>query len=194
MGTAKAWLPFDKETLLQRVVRVVSRAARPIVLAARRGMDLPPLSIEFELVYDEPDVAGPLAGMAAAMNALRGRRDAALVVGCDHPFVSAPVLQRMIDLLGDHDAVVPELEGVLFPTLAVYRLSTLATLEELLSKGELRAREFARRCHPRPIGVVELADVDPNLLSFCNINTPEEYEAARIAARHTPSKGEICGP
>ena len=193
MGRPKAWLPFGSEYVLQRIVRVVAQAASPIVLATRHGMDLPPLSSEFETVYDEPGVGGPLAGIAAGMIALRGKCDAALVAACDHPFVSAAVFHRMIELLGDNSAVVPELTGGLFPTLAVYRLSTLKVLEEMLRNGELRAQEFALNCNPLRIGEANLADIDADLQSFCNMNNPAEYEAALVLAESSSSKGRPCG-
>jgi molybdopterin-guanine dinucleotide biosynthesis protein A len=189
MGRSKAWLPFGNESLLQRIVRVAAQAASPIVLATRQGMELPPLSFEFEAVCDYPGVAGPLAGIAAGMIALRGKSDAVLVVACDHPFVSAAVFHRMIELLGDHSAVVPELAGRLVPTLAVYRMSTLKILEDLLSNGELRAQEFALRCHPLRIGAADLANLDPDLRSFSNVNNPAEYEAALDSTENSSSKG-----
>ncbi len=192
MGPPKAWLQFGNEYLLQRIVRVVAQAASPVVLATQRGMELPPLSSEFATVYDQYSFAGPLAGIAAGMIALREHCDAALVTACDHPFVSAGVFNRMIELLGDNSAVVPELADRLFPTLAVYRLSTLEILEDMLSKGELRARQFALRCHPRRIGEADLADIDPDLKSFRNVNNPAEYEAALVSTESSSSKGRPC--
>ena len=43
MGRAKAWLPFGSEVLLQRVVRLVGAVARPIVVVAAPGQQLPEL-------------------------------------------------------------------------------------------------------------------------------------------------------
>ncbi len=192
MGMPKAWLQFDNEYLLHRIVRVLAQAASPVVLATRRGLELPPLTPEIPFVYDQHENVGPLAGIAAGMILLREHCDAAMVVACDHPFVSVGVFHRMIELLGDHQAVVPELAGRLFPTLAVYRLSTLEILEELLGEGELRARQFALRCQPLRIGAADFADIDPDLRSFCNVNNPAEYEAALGSAETSSSKGRSC--
>ena len=43
MGADKAWLPFGEECLLQRVVRIVTEVAEPVVAAASQGQVLPPL-------------------------------------------------------------------------------------------------------------------------------------------------------
>jgi molybdopterin-guanine dinucleotide biosynthesis protein A len=192
MGTPKAWLPFGNEYLLQRIVRTVAEAASPVVLASRRGMELPPLPYALETVFDDPALAGPLAGIAAGMIALQGKCDAVLVVACDHPFVKAAVFHRMIELLGDHNAVIPQPTGRLCPTLAVYRMSTLNMLEEMLSKGELRAQQFALCCNPRFVGAADLADIDPDLRSLCNVNNAVEYEAALKSADAPSLKGRTC--
>ena len=192
MGTSKAWLRFGDTYLLERVVRVVSHAASPIVLAGRHGLELPPITPAVTVVQDDFEHAGPLAGIASGMKALRDSCDAVLVVPCDHPFVSAAVLHRMVQWLGGHAAVVPELEDKLFPTLALYRLDTLSILEDLLGKNELRAQEFARQCNPLRIHAGDLADIDPGARSFSNLNRPVEYEAALAWSGAALSKGPPC--
>lgn len=192
MGTPKAWLQFDNEYLLQRIARAAAPAASPIVLATRHGMALPPLIPELGVAYDQSEHAGPLAGIAAGMAALRDKAEAALVLACDHPLLMTAVVERMIELLGEYRAVVPELGGRLFPTLAVYRLETLTVVEEMLGSGDLRAQEFARRCRPRRVGEVDLADIDPELRSFCNMNEPAEYQTALNLSNRPAPKGREC--
>ena len=53
MGRAKAWLPFAGETMLARVVRLLSEVVRPIVVVAAPGQDVPPVPADVELVRDE---------------------------------------------------------------------------------------------------------------------------------------------
>ena len=43
MGEPKAWLPFGRERMLQRVARLVAVAAEPIVVVAGPNQQLPPL-------------------------------------------------------------------------------------------------------------------------------------------------------
>ncbi len=194
MGTSKAWLQFDGEYLLQRIGGVLAQAARPVVLATRHELELPPMSPEFRIVFDEHEHRGPLAGIAAGMTALQHECDAVLVTACDHPFISSGVCHRMIELLGDHLAVVPDLEGRLLPTLAAYRLSTLPMLEDNLSKRQYRAQDFALQCNPRRISRGDLADVDPDLRSLWNINNPAEFDAALRSDAPSNHNGTTCEP
>jgi molybdopterin-guanine dinucleotide biosynthesis protein A len=178
MGTAKEWLTIGNEHLLQRVVRIVGGIVRPVVVASRRGQPLPVLRPDVEVVYDAIENAGPLAGMAAAFEALAGRCEAAFVVSCDHPLLKPAFITRLIELLGDHPAVVPSHEGRSYPLVAVYRLNSRPLLAELLARGEHRVHAFAERCGAHVVSSADLADVDPTMDSLRNVNDRESYERA----------------
>src|SRR5262245_47236967 len=83
MGQPKAWLPFGGDVMLPRVVRVLRSAVEPDVVVAAPDQDLPPLTIQVEVVRDEEKGRGPLQGLAAGFRALRGRAEAAYASSCD---------------------------------------------------------------------------------------------------------------
>ena len=178
MGTAKEWLPIGKEHLLQRVVRIVGSVVRPVVTASRREQPLPALPPEVEVVYDAVENAGPLASMAAGFEALAGRCEAALVVSCDHPLLKPAFITRLIELLGDQQAVVPSHEARSYPLVAVYRIDRRPLLTELLARGERRAHAFAERCGAHVVSSADLADVDLAMDSLRNVNDRESSERA----------------
>ncbi len=177
MGTSKAWLRFGTEYLLQRVVRIVGGVVQPVVVAARPGQSLPPLPDNVLVVYDAIENSGPLAGVAAGFDALADCREAALVVSCDHALLTASFITRLIELLGDHPAVVPRHQDRLHPLVAVYRLQTRTVLAHLLAQAHLRAHTFARRCGAHIVSAPDLKCADPNLSSLRNLNDPETYES-----------------
>src|SRR5215472_10050859 len=72
MGRPKAWLPFDGEPMLVRVVRRLGEAVGPLVVVAAPGQDVPPLPADVEVVRDEVAGRGPLQGLQAGLEALRG--------------------------------------------------------------------------------------------------------------------------
>ena len=122
MGRPKAWLPVGNETMLGRVVRLLGEVVSPIVVVAAPGQDLPPLPLGVDIVRDPEKDRGPLLGLAAGLEALTGKADAAYVSSCDVPFLQPAFVKRMIDLLGDHAACVPDAGGYRHPLAAVYRL------------------------------------------------------------------------
>src|SRR5437660_11771326 len=98
MGRPKAWLPFGDELMLPRVVRLLSEAVSPIVVVAAPDQDVPPLPPEVSIVRDEEKSRGPLQGLAAGLEAVRGRADAAYLSSCDVPFLKPAFVGRLIEL------------------------------------------------------------------------------------------------
>src|SRR6516165_2878621 len=115
MGRPKAWLPFGGETLLGRVVRLLGEGVSPLTVVAAPGQDVPPLPAGVEVVRDPERGRGPLQGIAAGLEALRGKADAAYLSSCDVPFLRPAFVRRMIDLLGDRAACVPQVGGYIHP-------------------------------------------------------------------------------
>ena len=80
MGRPKAWLPFAGEIMLPRVARLLSEAVRPLVVVAAPDQDVPPLPDNVTLVRDEEKGRGPLQGLKAGLEALRGKSRGSLPV------------------------------------------------------------------------------------------------------------------
>lgn len=178
MGRPKVRLPFADELMLPRVVRLLSEVVAPVVVAAAADQDLPPLPPHVILTRDpEPD-RGPVQGLAAGLSSLPAAVEAAYVSGCDVPLLRPAFVRRMIDLLGEASACVPQVDGRLHPLAAVYRREILPVAEQLLRAGTLRLGDLVRSVPSRLVTAEELRDVDPDLNSLRNLNTPEDYAAA----------------
>jgi molybdopterin-guanine dinucleotide biosynthesis protein A len=178
MGQPKAWLPFGGETMLQRVVRLLGEIVRPIVVVAAPGQDVPPLPADIVTVRDEERGRGPLQGLAAGLSALRGRVEAAYLSSCDVPFLRPSFVRRMIELLDDRAICVPFVDGFHHPLAAVYRVEIVNSVTQLLSENRLRPVFLFETASTRIVEARELIDVDSDLQSLRNLNTPEDYEKA----------------
>ena len=182
MGRPKAWLPFGGETMLARVVRLLSEAVAPVVVVAAPDQDVPPLPPDVAVVRDPERGRGPLQGLAAGLAALRGQADAAYLSSCDVPLLQPAFVRRLIELLGEHDIAVPEVGGYRHPLAAVYRLEVADIAARLLAEDRLRPAFLFDEARTRLVRPEELADVDPDFRSLRNLNTPAEYEEALRAA------------
>src|SRR5262245_5806484 len=87
MGPSKALLPFGPETMLQRVVRILSGLVGPIVAVAAAGQALPKLPPDVIVTRDEREGRGPLEGLRAGLKALPADVDRAYVTSCDVPLL-----------------------------------------------------------------------------------------------------------
>ncbi len=212
MGTSKALLPVGHEVMLQRVCRLLAPLVHTITVVAAEGQELPDLSNEWlstttsrplncvsreMLAIDEPfirvvrdpvEYRGPLAGLAVGLADLRGVVDCGYVSACDTPLLRPDFVAAMIDSLGDAEIAVPFDGQFHHPLAAVYRVSVLPRIEELLAADRLRPVYLFEKCQTHEIPVADLRRVDPALDSLCNTNTPEEYASvlARLAGEETP--------
>lgn len=182
MGVPKATLPFGNETMLQRVVRILRTVASPIVVVAAREQSLPELPADVIVTRDEREAQGPLEGLRAGMSALPDSIDIAYATSCDVPLLEPRYVTRMVELLGDHDIAVMEIDGFAHPLSAVYRRNTLPHIESLLAEGRLRPVFLFDRMHTRRVQREEMMSVDPQLRTLRNLNTKEDYLAALAEA------------
>src|SRR5438874_8330130 len=163
MGAPKATLPFGPETMLQRVVRLLSSVVSPIVAVAAREQTLPELTDAVIVTRDEREQRGPLEGLRAGLKALPNSVDIAYVTSCDVPLLVPAFVERMVELLGDHDIAVMEIDGFPHPLSAVYRRDTLPHVESLLEKDRLRPVFLFDAVRTRRVRPEEMLSVDPQL-------------------------------
>jgi molybdenum cofactor guanylyltransferase len=189
MGRDKATLPFGPELMLQRVVRLLS-AMVPIdsmVVVAAVNQSLPPLPGGVALAHDERPERGPLEGLAAGFNTIGNRVDAIYATSCDVPLLVPAFVERMFELLGAYNIAVPCDGEFHHPLAAVYRPAVLPKIKNLLAANRLRPRFLFDEVRTREVLVEELRDVDPGLSTLRNLNQPEDYFAALIAAGFEPA-------
>lgn len=175
MGRPKVMLPFGPETMLQRVVRLLTRAVDVTVVVAAPDQKLPELPSSIILAHDRHPDRGPLEGLAVGLQTLGDRAEAAFVSACDVPLLKPALVRRMIELSAGHQIAVPHLGGFDHPLAAVYRSRVLPHVEALLAADRLRPAYLFDRVRTRRVTADELTDVDPELQSLANVNGPEDY-------------------
>jgi molybdopterin-guanine dinucleotide biosynthesis protein A len=183
MGRDKWSLPFGDETLLDRTVRIVRDVVPEVWVVAREGQGV---RGHGKVARDPADGHGPLAGLAAGLEAMAAER--AFLTSCDVPFLRPALVRRLLDLSKGHDAAVPFVGGYHMTTAAVYAKGVLPAARKLLAEKRLRPLFLVEAVKARLVTEDELRDVDSDLESFRNCNTPEEYRAALL---HAGLVGEV---
>ena len=181
MGTSKALLPFGRETMLQRVVRLLSGVVAPIVIVAAADQTLPDLPADVIITHDEREGRGPLEGLRAGLEALPEHVDKAYVTSCDVPLLVPAFVEQMLELSAGYDVAVMEIDGFAHPLSAIYSPTVLPHVEALLSANRLRPLFLYDLVNTRRVSPGEMTS-DPDLLTLRNLNTPQDYEAALRAA------------
>ena len=181
MGREKWSLPFGEETLLERTVRTVGEVVHEVLVVAREGQEV---EGNYQIVRDPAEGLGPLAGLAAGLEAMDAAY--AFLTSCDVPFLSPAYVRRMLELARGHPVAVPFIDGYYMATSAVYGREVLPIVRQLLAAGRLRPLFLIESVSALTVTADHLREVDPDLESFRNCNTPEAYEQALRDAGYSP--------
>ncbi len=191
MGRPKVALPFGLETMLARVVRLLGEAVDAVVVVRGVGQELPPLPPHVLVTEDQRADRGPLEGLAAGLRAIGDRAEVAVVAACDVPLLRPQFVRRMVELSAGYDVAVPHVDGFDQPLSAAYRTCVLPQIEALLSADRRRPVELYDQIRTRRVTDAQLADVDPQLRSLVNVNTPQQYRAALAEAVSAEGTGRV---
>jgi len=172
MGTDKSQLLIERQTFADRIAETLSQVAESVTLVgARANVNLPSV----------PDVYsqwGALGGLHAALSACK--REWAIVVACDLPFVTAELFEFLAGMRLDHDAVVPiQQDGRPQPLAALYRVEPcLQRATELIDAGRRRPLDLLEAVNTRWVKFDRLRNLAQSESFFVNINTPSDYDEA----------------
>lgn len=174
MGQPKALLPFDGEPLIVHTVRFLYKQFSDLVVVAAPEQQLPSLPVT--LVRDDVAYQGPVGGILYGLRA--AQQEICFVTSCDAPFLDLALVAYLVSLIADYDVVVPHWQERLQPLHAVYRKSVVPLLEEQLARNELRPIFLYKKVRTREVSEEEIRRIDPQGLSFRNMNSPEDYQTA----------------
>jgi molybdenum cofactor guanylyltransferase len=194
MGLPKATLPFGPSTILERLIDTLGSAFAEIIVVAAPLRD-EPFSIDrtlqartnrteragsAHLIIERDDAAfeGPVQAMRRGL--ARASGEIVFACSCDLPLLRAEVAVALCAMLvaGD-DAVIPQIDGMPQPLCAAYRRErAVAALAAMETAGEKRVTLIAERLNVRTIDEPALRKIDPDLRSFLNVNTAEDYARA----------------
>lgn len=173
MDRDKASLPFGSETMLGRIVRVVSQVVDEVLVVAREGQSV---QGDFRVVRDPEEGLGPLAGLRAGLEAMEAER--AFLTSCDVPLLRAAYVERLLELSRGFPIAVPRIGDHMMVTSAVYSREVLPLARSLLQERRLRPLFLVEGFDARIVTEQELRDVDPELESLRDCNTPDAYRDA----------------
>lgn len=175
MGRDKALLPDPVHgTLLQRQLALV-QSVRPleVLVSCRAEQTLPDLP-DVRRVHDA-GTQGPLAGVAALLEAMRG--DLLLVVAVDLGRLTPAMLTRLVGAAEPRVGVVPRTDRGPEPLAALYPVALAAEAGGRLAEGrDLSLRAFVEAGVAR--GRLRWFDLTPaEAALFANWNTPDDLPA-----------------
>lgn len=177
MGTDKANVVLDGQTLLQSVIATMQQLFPQAIVSVRQ----PRAGIDLLQVCDEVPDGGPLAGLAASLGKIA--TPWAFMVACDMPFVVPEVVELLAKYRLQHQAVVPVVHGHPQPLAAFYASSCLAPLRASLAAQQKGLRGVLQQLDVRYVDEAEMLKADLQLRSFFDLDTPQDVAAAKNGVR-----------
>ncbi|MBH0178099.1 MAG: molybdenum cofactor guanylyltransferase [Nitrospira sp.] len=184
MGEDKRFLRIGEHTLFERTLAVLQSIFQTVCVVI--AQDSPPLEAEVPVVRDLVADCGSLGGLYTGLK--QAHTEYVFVVACDMPFLNPTLVRHVVSLKDKADIVMVRLERGLQPAHALYSRRCLPVIEEMLHARQLKIQHLATHpsLHIRLVAESELREIDHEGLSFININTPADLDAARMqSARGT---------
>ncbi len=184
LGRDKSLLEIEGQPLLARTVHTLSALSHDLIVVTNAPERYASLGLRVRFVADERPGVGSLMGVYSGLKA--ARHPHALVVACDMPFLNPALLRYLLALTDGYEVVIPRLDGLPEPLHAVYSQACLPAMERVLRRGQRQIIAFFDQVRVRWVEKSEFAPLDPQGLSFFNINTPQDW--ARVQAMKKASK------
>ena len=175
-GRNKAFLKIGNDTILDRLLSVLNPNFEEILLVTRQP-DLysgQPVRVVQDIYEDRSSLTGMHAGLVYA------KAEFVFMVPCDIPFLKLDIVRLLIDEMEPAvDVVIPFYGGHYQPLCAIYSKRCIPVIEQQLKESNYKIYDGLCHMNVKTVSEEKLKTVDPELISFLNINTPEAYDICR---------------
>jgi molybdopterin-guanine dinucleotide biosynthesis protein A len=179
-GRNKALIRVGGRRILDRLYAIFSDLFDEIILVANDPMQF--AEWDLTIVSDLFPVRSSLTGIHAGLFYMKN--PFAFFSACDTPFLKKDLVEVLIENIDDDpDIVIPETAAGLEPLCAVYSKRCLNAAEHHIRQNKFKIQRALKKHRLKKIPESKLRLKDPDLLSFFNINTPQDlHKAEEMAA------------
>ena len=180
-GKEKAFIQVGGKRILDRLYRVFSDLFDEIILVTNEPLKYIEwdLNIVTDLFSNRSSLTGIHAGLFYMKNPF------GFFSACDTPFLKKEVVETIVEYIDSNvDLVMPETSSGMEPLCAVYSKRCLKAAEDHLRQNKYKIQLALRKKRIKKIPESILRAADPSLVSFFNINTPQDLNRAEEIMQH----------
>lgn len=184
LGQDKGLVELDGKPLVSWVIDILRGVTDEIIVVVGSEKNVPPywavVPDDVRVIPDFYQADSPLIGLISGLREARG--EYAVICACDMPFVVPDVLEMLFCVsYGLNGSLLVKPDGWIEPIPSVYHVSNCLDYAEVLrGLGEMRIRKVLENMSDTAILSVEkLRLIDPELVSFLDLDTLESIEAAK---------------
>jgi molybdopterin-guanine dinucleotide biosynthesis protein A len=189
-GQNKALLSVGDRSIISRQIELFQEFFEQVILVTNQPLEFSAWDVL--IVGDLLPIRSSLTGIHAGLFYTRSPH--AFITACDMPFLKREMIHILLrELQPQWDAIVPVTREGYQPLCALYSRRCLKPIEEQLTKEELKISKLFSRVKVKKIPEEILRRVDPDLISFFNINTQEDLAVSQ-KMRHSFVDGQSKQP
>ena len=183
LGREKALERINGQILIERVInRVSSITAEVVIVTGEEKLNyIKTRKNNIQIVSDIFPGKAALGAIYTGLIHISG--NIGIVVACDMPFLNTDLLTYLVIKSTGYDAVIPKINHFIEPLHGIYAKTCIDTMKNLLDNNNLSVASLFKIVKTKFVHEEEINRIDPEHLSFFNINTEKDLlEANRIAA------------
>jgi molybdopterin-guanine dinucleotide biosynthesis protein A len=174
-GREKAFMRVGEKRIIDHIYDLFVEIFEEVILVTNHPLRF--LEWDLKIVTDLFDIRSSLTGIHAGL--FHAANPYVFVTACDAPFLKNELVQMLLDRIdGKVDIIMPQTSAGREPLCAIYSKRCLEVAENHLRHKKLKIQLAFRKCRMKHVSEKALREKDPDLLSFFNINTPEDLATA----------------
>ena len=188
-GQDKGLIELAGKPLIQYTLETVDKIVEKkiVVVSSREQADnyMKTVGSSVRVFVDDGRVQTPLVGALTGFREAKGQYT--LLLPCDTPFMSKEILSLLFEICIGKNAVIPRWpNGYIEPLQAVYCTKpALDAAEKALADASFNMRSLVDRLRGvRYVSTMVLQQLDPELRTFFNVNTPLDLKKAEFMLKH----------
>jgi molybdopterin-guanine dinucleotide biosynthesis protein A len=170
-GKNKAFLKIGGVRLIDSILQEMKTIFTRVILITNEKKKYEYL--EIPMFEDLVKGFGPLGGIYTGLMSISDQ--AGFFVACDMPRINRQLVRYMVDIKGNHRAVVPSVADNIEPLHAIYFRSCLKPIRHLIDSNRCQVRLFYDSIPVRYVKEDEIRKFCCPSKAFLNINTPDEF-------------------
>ena len=185
MGANKALMQLGEDSLIGHIIRRMRLVTDELLLITNSPTEYAHLDLPMyaDIIPNTGALGGIYTGLTSASH------DAVICVACDSPFLEPKLLTYLVSVLGEYDAVMPytsnhnDTQIILQTLCGVYSKRCLPIIASMLQASELRVHALQEWARVQSVSPEVWQKLDPEGMSFFNINTPADFDLANSYMR-----------
>lgn len=167
MGTDKALLKLDEQTLLERLIEKLNPLCSELIISSNFAEHK---NYGYPVYEDEVQNCGPIGGISSCLK--QSKTNWNLVVSVDAAFVESEFLRFLITQIGKSKVVIPFSERGKEPLIGLYHHSCLPVIETMIKESNFKMHNLFQKVDVEFIDAQKWVEKFPKL--FHNLNRPAD--------------------